>query len=358
MTKRVALISGVTGQDGSYLAELLLKKDYEVHGIKRRSSSFNTERVDHLYQDPHFPTTRFFLHYGDLTDATNLVRIIQEVQPTEIYNLAAQSHVQVSFETPEYTANADALGTLRLLESIKILGLKDSARFYQASTSELYGNVQESPQTEKTAFYPRSPYAAAKLYAYWITVNYREAYGFHASNGILFNHEGPRRGETFVTRKITQAVAAIHLGKQDCLYLGNLNAERDWGHARDYAEGMWLIMQQPQPDDYVLATGESHSVREFVELAFAEIGIEIQWQGSGVNEQGLCGKTGRTLIRIDPRYFRPTEVDKLIGDPAKARSKLHWKHRISFRELVREMVSSDLKLLSERRDWPLRNDRS
>ena len=308
MTKRVALISGVTGQDGSYLAELLLKKDYEVHGIKRRSSSFNTERVDHLYQDPHLPTTRFFLHYGDLTDATNLVRIIQEVQPTEIYNLAAQSHVQVSFETPEYTANADALGTLRLLESIKILGLKDSARFYQASTSELYGNVQESPQTENTAFYPRSPYAAAKLYAYWITVNYREAYGFHASNGISFNHEGPRRGETFVTRKITQAVAAIHLGKQDCLYLGNLNAERDWGHARDYAEGMWLIVQQPQPDDYVLATGESHSVREFVELAFAEVGIEIQWQGSGVNEQGLCGKTGRTIIRIDTRYFRPTRV--------------------------------------------------
>ena len=358
MTKRVALISGVTGQDGSYLAELLLKKDYEVHGIKRRSSSFNTERVDHLYQDPHFPTTRFFLHYGDLTDATNLVRIIQEVQPTEIYNLAAQSHVQVSFETPEYTANADALGTLRLLESIRILGLKDSARFYQASTSELYGNVQESPQTEKTAFYPRSPYAAAKLYAYWITVNYREAYGFHASNGIAFNHEGPRRGETFVTRKITQAVAAIHLGKQDCLYLGNLNAERDWGHARDYAEGMWLIVQQPQPDDYVLATGESHSVREFVELAFAEVGIEIQWQGSGVNELGICGKTGRTLIRIDPRYFRPTEVDKLVGDPAKARSKLCWKHQTSFRELVSEMVSSDLKLLSERRDWPLRNDRS
>ena len=268
MTKRVALITGITGQDGSYLAELLLEKGYEVHGIKRRSSSFNTGRVDHLYRDPHLPETHFFLHYGDLTDATNLIRILQEVQPTEIYNLAAQSHVQVSFETPEYTANADALGTLRLLEGIRILGLKDSVRFYQASTSELYGKVQETPQTEKTPFYPRSPYAAAKLYAYWITVNYREAYGLHASNGILFNHEGPRRGETFVTRKITQAVAAIHLGKQECLYLGNLDAKRDWGHARDYAEGMWLILQQPKPDDYVLATGETHSVREFIELAF------------------------------------------------------------------------------------------
>ena len=276
MTKPVALISGITGQDGSYLAELLLQKGYEVHGIKRRSSSFNTERVDHLYRDPHLPGTRFHLHYGDLTDATNLIRILQEVHPTEIYNLAAQSHVHVSFETPEYTANADALGTLRLLEGIRILNLKDRVRFYQASTSELYGKGQETPQSETTPFYPRSPYAAAKLYAYWITVNYREAYGFHASNGILFNHEGPRRGETFVTRKITQAAAAIHLGKQDCLYLGNLDAQRDWGHARDYAEGMWLILQQREPDDYVLATGEIHSVREFVELAFAEVGIAIR----------------------------------------------------------------------------------
>ena len=275
MVTKIALISGITGQDGSYLAELLLAKGYEVHGIKRRSSSFNTDRIDHLYQDPHSEKPQFFLHYGDLTDATNLIRIIQEVQPTEIYNLAAQSHVQVSFETPEYTANADGLGTLRLLEGIRILGLKDRVRFYQASTSELYGNVQEVPQTEKTSFYPRSPYAAAKLYAYWITINYREAYGFHASNGILFNHEGPRRGETFVTRKITQAVAAIHLGKQECLYLGNLDAKRDWGHARDYADGMWRILQQPEPDDYVLATGESHSVREFVEVAFAEIDIKI-----------------------------------------------------------------------------------
>jgi GDPmannose 4,6-dehydratase len=358
MTKRVALITGITGQDGSYLAEFLLEKGYEVHGIKRRSSSFNTERIDHLYRDPHLPETRFFLHYGDLTDATNLIRIMQEVQPTEIYNLAAQSHVQVSFETPEYTANADALGTLRLLEGIRILGLKDRIRFYQASTSELYGKVQETPQTEKTPFYPRSPYAAAKLYAYWITVNYREAYGFHASNGILFNHEGPRRGETFVTRKITQAVAAIHLGKQDCLYLGNLDAQRDWGHARDYAEGMWLILQQSQPDDYVLATGETHSVREFVELAFAEIGIAIQWQGTGVKECGFCKKTNRTLVRVDPRYFRPTEVEMLLGNPAKARTKLGWKHQIGFRELVREMMANDLKLISERPDGTLKIDRS
>jgi GDPmannose 4,6-dehydratase len=358
MTERIALISGITGQDGSYLAELLLKKGYVVHGIKRRSSSFNTERIDHLYRDPHLPETQFFLHYGDLTDATNLIRIIQEVRPTEIYNLAAQSHVQVSFETPEYTANADALGTLRLLEGIRILRLKDKIRFYQASTSELYGKVQETPQTEKTPFYPRSPYAAAKLYAYWITVNYREAYGFHASNGILFNHEGPRRGETFVTRKITQAVAAIHLGKQDCLYLGNLDSQRDWGHARDYAEGMWLILQQPQPDDYVLATGEAHSVREFVELAFSEVGIAIQWQGTGINEQGFCKKTNRKLVRVDPRYFRPTEVKLLLGNPAKARAKLNWKHRIEFRELVREMVANDLKLLSERPDGKLRIDRA
>jgi GDPmannose 4,6-dehydratase len=358
MTKRIALVTGITGQDGSYLAELLLEKSYEVHGVKRRSSSFNTERIDHLYQDPHLPKTHFFLHYGDLTDATNLIRIMQEVQPTEIYNLAAQSHVQVSFETPEYTANADALGTLRLLEGIRILGLKDSVRFYQASTSELYGKVQETPQTEKTPFYPRSPYAAAKLYAYWMTVNYREAYGFHASNGILFNHEGPRRGETFVTRKITQAVATIHLGKQDCLYLGNINAQRDWGHARDYVEGMWLILQQPKPDDYVLATGETHSVREFVELAFAEVGIAIKWQGTGVNECGICEKTKRTLVRIDPRYFRPAEVEVLLGNPTKARTKLGWKHRIGFRELVCEMMANDLKLISERPHGGLKIDRS
>ena len=346
MTKRVALITGITGQDGSYLAELLLEKGYEVHGIKRRSSSFNTERVDHLYQDPHLSDVHFHLHYGDLTDATNLIRVMQEVQPAEIYNLAAQSHVQVSFETPEYTANADALGTLRLLEGIRILGLRDKVRFYQASTSELYGNAPETPQTETTPFRPRSPYAAAKLYAYWITVNYREAYGLHASNGILFNHEGPRRGETFVTRKITQAVAAIHLGRQDRVYLGNLDAKRDWGHARDYAEGMWLILQQPQPDDYVLATGESHSVREFVELAFAEIGLVIKWQGKGAQEQGLCSKTGRVLVQIDPRYFRPTEVDVLLGDAAKAHKALGWKPRLKFRDLVREMVAADIKSLS------------
>ncbi len=348
MTRPVALITGITGQDGSYLAELLLQKGYEVHGIKRRSSSLNTERVDHLYRDPHLPDTDFFLHYGDLTDATNLIRILQDVQPTEIYNLAAQSHVQVSFETPEYTANADALGTLRLLEGIRILNLGERVRFYQASTSELYGKAVETPQTERTPFYPRSPYAAAKLYAYWITVNYREAYGLHASNGILFNHEGPRRGETFVTRKITQAVAAIHLGKQDCLYIGNLDAERDWGHARDYAEGMWLILQQPRPDDYVLATGETHSVREFIELAFAEVGISLRWDGQGAGERGICRKTNRTLAQVDPRYFRPTEVDHLLGDPAKARMALGWRHKVGFHELVREMVASDLELATKR----------
>jgi GDPmannose 4,6-dehydratase len=337
------LITGVTGQDGSYLAEFLLARDYEVHGIKRRSSSLNTERVDHLYQDPHLPGTRFFMHYGDLTDSTNLIRIMQDVQPTEIYNLAAQSHVQVSFETPEYTANADAIGTLRILEGIRILRLQDKVRFYQASTSELYGKVQETPQTERTPFYPRSPYAAAKLYGYWITVNYREAYGLHASNGILFNHEGPRRGETFVTRKITRAVAAIHAGKQDCLYLGNLDAQRDWGHARDYVEGMWLILQQPEPDDYVLATGETHSVREFVELSFAEIGIHLEWSGEGRKERGVCSKSGRTLVQVDEHYFRPTEVDLLLGDPSKARAKLGWQHRVSFRDLVKEMVAEDLK---------------
>jgi GDPmannose 4,6-dehydratase len=343
MANPVALITGATGQDGAYLAELLLEKGYAVHGIKRRSSSFNTARVDHLYRDPHGTGVRFFLHYGDMTDSTNLIRIIQEVQPTEIYNLAAQSHVMVSFETPEYTANADALGTLRLLEAIRILRLEDKVRFYQASTSELYGSVREVPQRETTPFYPRSPYAVAKLYAYWITVNYREAYNMHASNGILFNHEGPTRGETFVTRKITRAVAAIELGLQDKLYLGNLSARRDWGHARDYAEGMWLIVQQPKPDDYVLATGEEHSVREFVEKAFACVGRDIKWRGTGLAEQGVDARDGRVLIEIDKHYFRPTETDALLGDPGKARQKLGWRHKVSFDELVREMVDADMK---------------
>ena len=340
MTGKRALITGVTGQDGAYLAELLLGKGYEVHGVKRRSSSFNTERVDHLYQDPHERDLRFVLHYGDMTDATNLIRIVQEVQPEEIYNLAAQSHVQVSFETAEYTANADALGTLRLLEALRILGLERSCRFYQASTSELYGDAP-APQDEDTPFRPRSPYAAAKLYGYWITRNYRDAYGIHASNGILFNHEGPTRGETFVTRKISRAVAAIEQGKQDCLYLGNLDALRDWGHARDYVEGMWRILQQEAPDDYVLATGESHSVREFVELAFGEIGVEIEWQGEGVEETGIDAASGQTRVRIDPRYFRPTEVDALRGDPSKAERVLGWTATTSFEELVREMVNAD-----------------
>ncbi|MBB4018566.1 MULTISPECIES: GDP-mannose 4,6-dehydratase [Chelatococcus] len=341
MSKR-ALITGVTGQDGAYLAELLLAKGYRVWGVKRRSSSFNTARVDHLYQDVHEGDPRFRMIYGDMTDATNLIRIVQEIQPDEIYNLAAQSHVQVSFETPEYTANADAIGTLRLLEAIRLLKLEGKTRFYQASTSELYGKVQETPQRETTPFYPRSPYAAAKLYAYWITVNYREAYGMHASNGILFNHESPIRGETFVTRKITRAVAAIECGLQEALYLGNLDAKRDWGHARDYVEGMWRIVQQDTPEDYVLATGETHSVREFVELAFAELGRTIAWRGEGVDEVGIDEASGKTLVRIDPRYFRPTEVDLLLGDPSKAREKLGWQHRISFRELVKEMVESDL----------------
>lgn len=342
--ERVALITGVTGQDGAYLAALLLQKGYAVHGVKRRSSSFNTARVDHLYQDPHEKNPRFTLHYGDLTDSTNLLRIMQEVQPAEIYNLAAQSHVQVSFETPEYTANADALGTLRLLEAVRILGMQRRTRFYQASTSELYGAVREVPQRESTPFYPRSPYATAKLYAYWITVNYREAYGIHASNGILFNHEGPTRGETFVTRKITRAVAAIKLGFAQKLFLGNLNAKRDWGHARDYVEGMWRILQQSEPDDYVLATGESHSVREFVEKAFAQVDISIEWRGSGSEEKGIEASSGRVLIEIDPRYFRPTEVDILVGDASKARSKLGWHHKVSFHELVAEMVAADLKI--------------
>lgn len=340
---KVALITGVTGQDGAYLAAFLLKKGYIVHGIKRRSSSFNTGRIDHLYQDP-FEASNFFLHYGDLTDATNLIRVIQEVQPDEIYNLGAQSHVQVSFETPEYTANSDAIGTLRVLEAIRILGLCNKTRFYQASTSELYGKAQEVPQSEKTPFYPRSPYAAAKLYAYWIAVNYREAYGVHASNGILFNHESPMRGETFVTRKITRGVAAIQRKQQDRIHLGNLDARRDWGHARDYVEGMWLMMQQAKPDDYVLATGETHTVREFVEKAFAIVGRTIEWNGKGTQERGLDARSGEVLIQIDSRYFRPTEVDLLIGDPSKAHKTLGWRHKTGFDELVREMVEADLAL--------------
>lgn len=346
MNEKIAFITGITGQDGAYLARFLLDKGYVVHGIKRRASSFNTARVDSIYIDPHEGETRFFLHYGDLTDATNLIRLVQETKPTEVYNLAAQSHVQVSFETPEYTANSDALGTLRLLEAMRILGLERTTRFYQASTSELYGKVQEVPQSETTPFYPRSPYAAAKLYAYWITVNYREAYGMHASNGILFNHEGPTRGETFVTRKITRAVAAIELGLQQTLYLGNLNSLRDWGHARDYVEGMWLMLQQPQPDDYVLATGQMHSVREFVGLAFAEVGRTIEWRGSGVDEIGIDGATGIERVRIDPQYFRPTEVDQLLGDASKARDKLGWKPTTTFQDLVREMVRSDLDVVA------------
>jgi len=342
MSAKVALITGVTGQDGAYLADLLLAKGYVVHGVKRRSSSFNTARVDHLYVDPHEHETRFFLHHGDLTDATNLIRLVQESQPDEIYNLAAQSHVQVSFETAEYTANADGIGTLRLLEAIRILGMGARVRFYQASTSELYGKVRETPQRETTPFYPRSPYAAAKLYAYWITVNYREAYGYHASNGILFNHESPLRGETFVTRKISRAVAAIELGLQERLYIGNLDAKRDWGHARDYVEGMWRILQQDQPDDYVLATGETHSVREFVERAFACVDRELVWRGTGVDEVGIERRSGRELVRVDPRYFRPTEVDLLLGDPSKARERLGWRHRTSFPDLVQEMVAADL----------------
>lgn len=340
---KTALITGITGQDGAYLAEFLLKKGYVVHGIKRRASLFNTDRIDHLYKDPHEKGVKFFLHYGDLTDATNLIRIIQEVQPDEIYNLAAQSHVMVSFETPEYTANADALGTLRLLEAIRILGLGKKTRFYQASTSELYGMAQETPQKETTPFYPRSPYAVAKLYSYWITVNYREAYKFFACNGILFNHESPIRGETFVTRKITRAVARIKLGLQEKLYLGNLNAKRDWGHARDYVEAQWLILQQDEPDDYVIATGEQHSVREFVEAAFKEVGIHIKWKGKGISEKGIDSDTGRVVIEVDKRYFRPTEVDSLIGDPTKAKKKLGWTPKVTFKELVSEMVREDIK---------------
>jgi len=339
-----ALITGVTGQDGAYLAEWLLNKKYEVHGIKRRSSSFNTSRVDHLYVDPHEQDVHFFMHYGDLTDATNLIRIIQEVQPDEIYNLAAQSHVQVSFETPEYTANSDALGALRILEAIRILGMESKTRYYQASTSEMFGKVREIPQKETTPFYPRSPYGAAKVYAYWISVNYREAYGMFACNGILFNHESPIRGETFVTRKITRAVARIKLGLQEILYLGNLDSKRDWGFAKDYVEAMWLMLQQDKPEDFVIATGEAHSVREFVTLAFQEMGVKIVWEGNGVKEIGKDAGTGATLIKIDPNYFRPTDVEFLLGDSSKAHKKLGWKPSISFQELVKLMVQEDLKI--------------
>ena len=339
-----ALITGITGQDGSYLAELLLEKGYEVHGIKRRASQFNTDRIDHIYQDLHTAGARFRLHYGDLTDSTNLIRIIQEVKPDEIYNLAAMSHVKVSFDTPEYTANADGIGTLRILEAIRILGMERDVRFYQASTSELYGLVQEVPQSETTPFYPRSPYGVAKLYGFWIVKNYRESYGIHASNGILFNHESPRRGETFVTRKITRAAAAIHLGLQDRLYLGNLDAQRDWGHARDYVEGMWSMLQQDTPDDYVLATGRTVAIREFVNLAFAEVGIALDWQGSGVDEIGVCTKTGRTLVAVDPRYFRPAEVELLVGNAAKAKRVLGWEATTTLEAMCSEMVASDIEL--------------
>ncbi|MBT3072157.1 GDP-mannose 4,6-dehydratase [Rhodomicrobium sp. Az07] len=344
--QKVALITGVTGQDGAYLADLLIEKGYIVHGIKRRSSSFNTGRIEHLYQDPHETNANFILHHGDMTDSTNLIRIVQQTQPDEIYNLAAQSHVQVSFETAEYTANADAIGALRMLEAIRILGLETKTRFYQASTSELYGLVQEVPQSEKTPFYPRSPYAAAKLYAYWIVVNYREAYGLHASNGILFNHESPLRGETFVTRKITRAAAAIKLGRQSKLFLGNLDAKRDWGHAREYVRGMWLMLQQEKADDYVLATGETTPVRTFVEWAFADAGFNLVWKGEGVDEKGYNAETGRVLVEVDPRYFRPTEVDLLIGNPAKAHDNLGWRHETSVRDLAREMVREDLRVMA------------
>jgi GDPmannose 4,6-dehydratase len=338
-----ALITGITGQDGAYLAQLLVEKGYEVHGIKRRASQFNTERIDHLYKDPHEKGRRFILHYGDLTDATNIIRILQQIQPDEIYNLAAQSHVQVSFETPEYTSDVDGLGTLRILEGIRLLGLEKQTRFYQASTSELYGKAQETPQTEKTPFYPRSPYACAKLYAYWITVNYREAYGIFACNGILFNHESPIRGETFVTRKITRALARIYLGLQECLYIGNLNARRDWGHAKDYVQMQWLMLQQDVADDYVIATGEQHTVREFIEATARTLGVAIEWQGAGVDEKGINVANGKTIIAVDPNYYRPTEVDTLIGDPTKAKVRLGWESTTSFEELVEEMVSADLE---------------
>ena len=358
--KKSALITGVTGQDGAYLSEFLLNKGYEVHGVKRRSSQFNTDRIDHLYQDRHEQNVDFFLHYGDMTDSTNLIRIIQEVQPDEIYNLAAQSHVQVSFETPEYTANSDALGTLRILEAVRILGLDKKTRFYQASTSELFGKVQETPQKETTPFYPRSPYAAAKIYGYWITVNYREAYGMYACNGILFNHESPLRGETFVTRKITRAVARMKLGLQKKLFLGNLNAKRDWGYARDYVEAMWLMLQQEQPEDFVIATGQTQEVRSFVELAFREVGIKIAWQGQGIEEKGINSGTGEVLVEVDPRYFRPTEVELLLGDASKAYTKLGWRAKTTLAELCAMMVKSDLDqaqkdLLCERNGFKVRN---
>lgn len=344
MSKKVALITGVTGQDGAYLAELLLKKGYEVHGIKRRSSLFNTARIDHLYTDLHEQNVRFILHYGDMTDSTNIIKIIQDVQPDEIYNLAAQSHVKVSFETPEYTANSDAVGALRVLEAIRILKLEKKTKFYQASTSELYGKVQEVPQTENTPFYPRSPYAVAKLYAFWITKNYREAYGMYACNGILFNHESPIRGETFVTRKITRGVARIKLGMQKKIYLGNIDAKRDWGHAKDYVEGMWLMLQQETPEDYVLATGETTSVRDFITMAFNEVDIKVKWEGKDVNEKGINAETGDILIEIDPKYFRPTEVDLLVGDASKAYKNLGWKPKYKLQELIKDMVQSDLTL--------------
>lgn len=356
MTDKIALITGITGQDGAHLAELLLEKGYIVHGVKRRSSSFNTSRIDHLYVDPHEHETRFFIHHGDLTDSTNLIRLIQEIKPTEIYNLAAQSHVAVSFETPEYTANSDALGTLRLLEAIRILDMTKTVRFYQASTSELFGKVQEVPQKETTPFYPRSPYAAAKLYSYWITVNYREAYGMYACNGILFNHEGPLRGETFVTRKITRAVCAIKQGLQKQLFLGNIDAQRDWGHARDYVEGMWRILQQDTPDDFCLATGEMHSVREFVELAFKHTGRDIIWEGKGLDEVGKDASSGEILVRVDPKYFRPTEVEQLLGDPSKAKAVLGWEHSTAFTDLVKEMVESDMKIVAEEQNRKDRDD--
>ncbi len=346
MAKKTALITGITGQDGAYLAELLLSKGYEVHGVKRRSSLFNTDRIDHLYHDQHEEGVKMTLHYGDLTDSTNMIRLVQETMPDEIYNLAAQSHVHVSFETPEYTANADAIGTLRLLEAIRILGLEKKTKFYQASTSELYGKVQEVPQSETTPFYPRSPYAVAKLYAFWIAKNYREAYGMYACNGILFNHESPLRGETFVTRKITRGAAKISLGMQEKIYLGNLDAQRDWGHAKDYVEGMWLMMQQEVADDFVLATGETHSVKKFCELAFGEVGIELEWQGEAENEKGINKKTGKVIIEVDPKYFRPTEVELLIGDPSKAHRELGWKHKYSLDQLVSEMMKADVELFS------------
>lgn len=351
--KKTALITGITGQDGSYLAELLLNKGYEIHGIKRRASQFNTDRVDHLYHDPHYKGLPFYLHYGDMTDSTNLTRLVQDTQPDEIYNLAAQSHVQVSFESPEYTADVDALGTLRLLEAIRICGLEKKTKFYQASTSELYGKVQETPQSETTPFYPRSPYAAAKLYAYWITVNYREAYGMYAVNGILFNHESPRRGETFVTRKITRAAVRISAGMQEKLFLGNLDAQRDWGHAKDYVKGMWLMLQQEKPEDFVLASGKTTTVREFCTMAFKYAGIDIDWNGEGLNEKGIDKKTGKAVIQVDPKYFRPTEVDLLLGDASKGKEKLGWSHEYSIDDLVKDMVLEDKKKLIEKSDASL-----